>query len=418
MRYRRSIPFLAGALAVAQAAPPAPAQQRTPPGEAIEARRAWVEQVEAEDYLFWRRYLDRLDRKGREFPQQTSWYHLVEIVEGGEAAALPRLSPPERTIAPAAIAEAARYAMARKTGALLVARHGRIEFESYGEGLGPTSLLTSRSLAKGVLAAVYGPAIARGHIGSLDDAIGAYLVEWRDDPRGRITIRQLLGFTSGLENIGLADLDPDSKAMRLVEGSAVNAAALRYQYAGPPDRVVAVNNADSQLAGLVLERATGRRYAQLLSDWLWRPIGAGAATLNLDDIGGDARLFCCMQARAVDWLRFGLLLQASGRWGQDQVIPRAHLARMIDGGPVNPLVGLGVLQGWDVADPLDQRRFAIVPQAEPFASAGTYYLLGGRSIALWIVPEYDMVVFRWGEDVADWDNSFIVNTLIRGIETR
>ncbi len=209
---------------------------------------------------------------------------------------------------------------------------------------------------------------------------------------------------------------PDSKVVRLAEGSAINATALSFERAGPPDVQLRVNNADSQLAALILERISGERYAQLVSERLWSPLGAGAATLNLDGLEGDARAFCCMRARPVDWLRLGALLDNGGRVGEQQIVPEAFVEEMKRGGPVNPLVGLSVLQGWDVADDPALARFTIIPQSEPFASPGLYHLLGGRSITLWIAPAHDLMVFRWGDDVKDWDNSFIINAIVAGIE--
>ncbi len=386
----------------------------------ISAKREWVKQVEAGDFDFWRRYFDRLDLDGSEFPQPDSWYRPAELVEGAESARWQRATPAQRTISEQAWIQARDWAMARKTGALVVARGGVIEYEAYGEGIRPGKLLPVRSLTKTLIVLAYGIAVERGTIKSLDDPIGQYLSEWRTDPRGRITIRQLLNFSSGLEMPQDREFSPDSKPTRLSEGGDVNGTALSYQLAFAPDSELRVNNADSQIAGLILERATGRRFAELLSDWLWRPIGAGTATLNLDGIKGKARIFCCMQSRAVDWLSVGQLFlrEGTGRDGQ-RVMPSAFFRQMRTPSPANSLVGLGILIGWDRQDRIlpkpGSNASLVVPQAEPFDSPGIIYLLGGRSISLWIDPSNDLIVFRWGEDTPDWDNSFIVNTISRGI---
>lgn len=383
-------------------------------------KRQWVKQIEARDFDFWRRYFDRLDRKGSEFPQPDSWYRPAELVEGAESAPWKRAAPSQRTISEPAWVTVRDWAMARKTGALVVVRGGVIEYEAYGEGVRPGKLLPVRSLTKTLIVLGYGIAIDRGLIGSLDDPIGRYLVEWRNDPRGRITIRQLLTFSSGLEMPLDPRFTPNSKPTRLAEGGGVNATALSYEIAYPADSGLRVNNADSQIAGLILERASGQRFSDLLSEWIWRPIGAGTATLNLDGINGDARIFCCLQSRAVDWLSIGQLFLDGGtaRDGR-RVLSPEYLNRMRNPSPVNNYLGLGILLGWGTDDRVPPRpnspAFLVTPQAEPFQSPDVIYLLGGRSISLWIDPTDDLIVFRWGEDPSDWDNGFIVNTLIRGI---
>ncbi len=387
----------------------------------ISVKREWVKRVESQDFDFWRRYFDRLDRKGSEFPQPDSWYRPAELVEGADNAPWKRASPADRTISAQAWAKARDWAMTRKTGALVVVRGGVIEYEAYGEGIRPGKLLPVRSLTKTLIALAYGVAIDRGVIGSLDDPIGRYLAEWHTDPRGRITIRQLLSYSSGLEMPQDPAFTPNSKSTRLAEGGDVNATALSYELAHIPGSEVRVNNADSQIAGLILERVTGRRFADLLSEWLWRPIGAGTATLNLDGIHGNARIFCCMQSRAADWLTIGqLFLDEGASRAGGRVVSSSYIQQMQNPIPANAYLGLGVLLGWDrqdrVAPAPGSRAFLVTPQAEPFEKAGIIYLLGGRSISLWIDPADDLIVFRWGDDTPDWDNGFIMNTLIQGIE--
>ena len=50
------------------------------------------------------------------------------------------------------------------------------------------------------------------------------------------------------------------------------------------------------------------RYAQFVSQALWRPMGAGDAWMWLDREGGAAHADCCMLARQGDWIRLAELL--------------------------------------------------------------------------------------------------------------
>ncbi len=126
---------------------------------------------------------------------------------------------------------------------------------------------------------------------SVDDPVGRFLAEWRDDPRGSITVRQLLQNVSGLEELplGAAPLPPEAglvqratqrvesllgKNARLALGTDFAAAALSFGLENEPGARFAFSNANSQLAGLVLERATGMPYETYIEQKLWLPIGA------------------------------------------------------------------------------------------------------------------------------------------------
>ena len=108
-----------------------------------------------------------------------------------------------------------------------------------------------------------GLALADGRIKSLDDRIAKYLPEWDDDPRGRITLRQLLTETSGLakgvdaaEVLGSHPFEdwshlPDfatSRGVRLLLGNDFESTALGFEL--------------RSRAGRILQRVAGERPAR------------------------------------------------------------------------------------------------------------------------------------------------------------
>ncbi len=81
------------------------------------------------------------------------------------------------------------------------------------------------------------------------------------------------------------------------------------------------------MLGLILARVEGKPLADLLSERIWKPMGAEAeATWNLDRPGGLEKAFCCINATARDFARLGLLVTDQGRAGGTRIIP----ARWID----------------------------------------------------------------------------------------
>ena len=218
----------------------------------------------------------------------------------------------------------------RGTVAVLVARRGQLVHERYFNGYGPDSITTSFSMAKSVVAVLLGIAIDEGRIAGVDSPITRYLPELRtNDPRfDRITLRHLLamrsgiafdeGYRSPLSEAAVFYLDRDLKAQ---------VAALRIE--GEPDQAYAYKSGDTQLLAMALERAVGQPLARYAEVKLWQPMGAQFdASWSLDSTAhGQARAFCCLNARAVDFVRFGQMVLNGGEWNGRRIVSAAWLQR-------------------------------------------------------------------------------------------
>ena len=376
-----------------------------------DAKRAWVEEVRNQDFFYWERYFDRLE-KIPEFQEPPYWYRPSELVEGGAGAPLPVAAAAERTVPDAAFKAAADYAFSHNSTYLAVLRDGRVEHVKYGDGKHPGSMYAVHSFTKFLPPLLVGFAIADGKIPSIDTRIGDLVKEWAADPRGAITLRHLLANAGGLENPPQTAGDPDNKLLRLAEGSNVNAVALSYAATSPPGTKFQFSNADSQLLGLAVERATGRRFADYLSEKLWRPMGAATATLNLDGKYGDARAFCCMRSLASDWLRIGRLVVDGGG-----ILPPGWVAEMSKPSVANPFFGHGLWRGLraDQTRPPPEARL-LVNTSKPYSADDVLFIQGGGYVTLWMVPSLKLVVLRLGEMHKDWDAPVIPNIIIDALK--
>ena len=74
---------------------------------------------------------------------------------------------------------------------------------------------------------------------------------------------------------------------------------------------------------MVVEAAVGMPFAKYVEQRLWQPMGAAYdASWSLDSRdGGIAKAFCCLNARALDYARFGQLFLDGGRVDGRQVVP-------------------------------------------------------------------------------------------------
>jgi CubicO group peptidase (beta-lactamase class C family) len=340
-------------------------------------------------------------------------YQPAETVRGGKA--LPLETAPTGAIAAAALDRAQAYAEAQNSFAFIVAKDGRIVRERYWSGFGPDSRFSTASMHKSVLALAFGPAVARGRI-ALDQPVGRYITEWKDDPRGRITIRQLLTMSSGLETPPFSPL-PTSLGAQLMFSNDINAIARRFQQAQPPGTEFAYANVNPQLAGAALTRAVGMRYSEWLSRNLWAPIGASDAALWLDRPGGAPHFFCCLQASARDWMRIGELIRNRGKVGSRQVIAADWIDQVTAASPLNPNYGMQVWRGSPFAA---ERRYGrtvalTVKSAAPFAAEDVLFLDGAGGQRVYVIPSKGLTIVRIGKPAMNWDDTAMPNMVLAGL---
>jgi CubicO group peptidase (beta-lactamase class C family) len=344
------------------------------------------------------------------------WYEPSERVEGGNGPMIRRLRRMD-PLGASLRAKLDEFAKASTTQSLLVVRAvGKrrppdddpellYEYENPaadpGDRPGRHLLTDGNSMAKTVLALLTGVALSQGKISSLDEKAVAFLPEWRGDERREITIRELLTMTSGLRN-------QDSKSFPLSDlavmhlGSQLEPFALSIPAVESPGKRFEYNNVNSQVLGIILERAYGRRYASLLSELLWKPMAAQDAFLWLDHEGGQARTYCCLIAAAFDWARIGLLMLSGGRANGSQVVPREWISQMITPAPTSKDYGLHVWIG--------------TPE-KTYEARGLYYLSGLGRQHVWIIPDEKVVIVRVGEKAEpwSWEDSYVPNLVWRAL---
>src|ERR1700751_3204116 len=176
---------------------------------------------------------------------------------GGDSPPAPRVAPETEQLEPAALEAAARYAGAHRSLALIVSRHDHIVFERYWEGTGFDTPTDAQSFTGLLAALAAGAAFSHRLIGWAPGAVGAFVGEWSHDPRGEITVRNLLHMSSGLAG------GHDGRST-----TDLTAALLRTPLARTPGITRVEQASDPQLLSLVLERASRQGYASYLSQAL------------------------------------------------------------------------------------------------------------------------------------------------------
>jgi CubicO group peptidase (beta-lactamase class C family) len=183
-------------------------------------------------------------------------------------------------------------------------------------------------VAKSFGSALIGKALQEGYIKSVNDPITTYLPELteRDSRFNEITIRHLLLMASGLEykdfrplllngDDPLTTYFPDQRKLALENTHIIDPPGLYFQY----------NNYHPQLLGMILERTTSMSVTNYLQTRIWDALGMEyGGSWSTDSQAGDfGKMETGLNARAIDFAKFGGLYLNGGLWEGKQVIPKA-----------------------------------------------------------------------------------------------
>lgn len=224
--------------------------------------------------------------------------------------------------------------------AALVWLDGRVIAESHHNGMTPRSPHLAMSVSKSVVGTVAGILIGEGLMDPFapvtDLAPDLADTAWRG-----ATLQQVLDMTTGVRfdetygspqaDIFMVDvaagwkppfpwMDPEfvpgciwDMVLRLTETEAEHGARFRYR------------SIETDVLGVLMERAAGMRLADLVSDRLWAPMGAAEdACFTVDRAGfalADGGFNACLR----DFARFGRLLLEDGRRDGRRLVPKAWI---------------------------------------------------------------------------------------------
>jgi CubicO group peptidase (beta-lactamase class C family) len=375
-----------------------------------------------QDPWLWRRFVGTFAQLAGAAPRLLT---PNELIDGGGEPALVVTPADQRQIAPAAFAEAVDFAERFDSYALVVLHRGALEYEWYADTWDAQSLTQSQSMHKSLQAILIGVALEEGLIDSADDPVGKYLDEWADDPRGRITLAQLMMMSSGLAQYRFS-LNPFADDFRWLYSGDTRGPVLRTPKGDwAPGTKFDYNNINSELLGMVLERVTGQRYAQYLQAKLWQPMGGGQARVWLDSEAGKAFTSCCLMATARDWARLGQVMLNRGEFAGRRIVGGKWIERMISQAPVSDWYGW---QTWLAYSPEVNPRAnkasaaGAYARSEAFLADDVYYFSGRGAQRVYVIPSRQLVIVRLGPALGPkplkpgWDNAYLVNTIIRGMD--
>lgn len=213
--------------------------------------------------------------------------------------------------------------------AFLVIRNDSILYEFYNQNIADTTLLPSFSVAKSFVSTMISMTHEDGKIKSLNEPITNYIPELkeRDARFQNITIQHLLDMRSGIKS-SENYFNPLSDVLRLGFGKNIRKKALHISIESPPNEKFEYKSINTQLLGLILEKATGQKLQDYYHQRIYTPLQMQyPATWMVDDPKHrEARAFCCLNMTALDYAKFGKLFLDNGKWSDKQLVSPKWIA--------------------------------------------------------------------------------------------
>lgn len=288
---------------------------------------------------------------------------------------------------------------AGETRAVLVLSGGRVIAERYAPGYHENTRFVSWSMAKTITGVLIGLLVADGRL-RLDESAPVAAWQRPGDPRGEITLRQLLQMRAGLQHTeaGNPPYESDEVRMLFLDGRDNMAAYAESQpLEAEPGRKFEYSTATTVIladiaANALTQSKDPAERRRVVSDYLrtrlFEPLGARSMLPEFDAagtmVGGSL-----IHASARDWARLGEFMRNGGAVKGAQVLPRGWIEFMTAPSPRNP--GYGA-QTWLNRPQADDGK-----QLFPGAAQSVFSLNGHLGQYVVVSPAQDLTVVRLGK---------------------
>ncbi|WP_299473586.1 serine hydrolase [uncultured Roseibium sp.] len=300
--------------------------------------------------------------------------------------------------------------LAERGGETILESYGRGPDESWGKSLGEVefdagTLHDLRSVTKSVVSLLYGIALERGLVPTVDAPILNAFEDYSDlasDPeRVKRTIEHALTMTLGLEwdeskpytdprNSEIAMELAEDRYRFILERPIVDAPGTKWTYSGGA----------TALIGEIIQRGTGRSLPEFATEVLFDPLGIERFEWAAGRDGTHSPA-SGLRLTAPDLLKIGRLVLNNGTWEGRRVVPEAWIRA-------------SHMPHIRTADMLDYGYFWFLGKAPVAALGGpTDWIagFGNGGQRLWICPKADVATVIYSGNYNNW-NAWIPPTRI------
>jgi len=205
------------------------------------------------------------------------------------------------------------------THSVLIAKEGKLVFESYFEGYNAVIPHDQRSASKSISSAMIGIAIYDTILTGVDQRLYELLPSefqyTRDASKTKITLRDLLTMSSGLDVDGAASEESYQNSDQWLK------TVLEADMKHPPGTYANYGSANPYLLGVVLDGQLTVSVENYMEKKLFAPLGITNYLIQTEHTRTTPYFGGGMYLTPRDMLKFGQLYLDKGRWEGKQVIP-------------------------------------------------------------------------------------------------
>lgn len=289
---------------------------------------------------------------------------------------------------------------------LIIMHKGKIVYETYSGGLTQDGLHAAMSVSKSFTGTLGAILAAEGALDP-EKKVTHYVPELSGSGFGDATVRQVMDMTTALQ-YSEDYSNPDAEIWAYsASGNVFRSADYKgpknyYEYLKTVKKIAGAKHGEAfgyrtintELLGWIISRVTGKNIAELVSERIWKPLGAHhngyyqLSTSGITFAGGGFNL------NLRDMAMFGEMMRCNGRLGGKQVIPEKAVEDIRTGGS-NPESqvrfargGYDKLKGWSYRD-----MWWITNN-----SHGAFMARGVYGQAIYVDPVAEMVIARFASN--------------------
>ena len=218
----------------------------------------------------------------------------------------------------------------RGTVAYVIIKNDSLIYEAYYDNYGENSKSNSFSMAKSYVCGLLGKAIMEGYIENLEQPVGDFFPKYSEGLSSKVTVGDLASMASG-SNWKENYYWPINITAKAYYGKELEETIFGVSTVKTPGQSFEYSSGDTQLLAMVIEKATGKKLYNYLSESLWIPLESeNDALWQIDSEANDlVKAYCCIASNAKDFARLGKLYKDFGRWKGTQILDSAFVAKSI-----------------------------------------------------------------------------------------
>lgn len=284
---------------------------------------------------------------------------------------------------------------------VIIMHHGKIVYEKYFGALTIDGQHAAMSVTKSFTGTL-GIILAKEGLIDTEKTVSFYVPELKNSAFGDATVRQVMDMTTALQ-FSEDYADPNAEIWKF--SAAGNPLPKPKDYDGPRTYyeylptvkkngihgdAFGYKTVNSDVLGWIIARVTGKSVAEVLSERIWRKIGAEQDGYFSVDAIGTSFAGGGFNLGLRDMARFGQLILNNGKVGQEQIIPKTAIDDIKKGGDkkVFEKAGYSLLKGWSY------RNMWWITNNDH----GAFCARGVHGQVIYVDPKADMVIVRFASN--------------------